>query len=290
MTKRVGVIGLGIMGSSYAKNLLLAGYEVCGSDPLIEAQDRLTKQGGTAHATTGDWLADCDLIILSLLSPVVMRTVADELATLLKAGQIVIETGTFALTDKEAARDTLSGASIILLDCPVSGTGAQAMNADILMMMSGPPNAIKTARPFVEHLTKGIIVAGAFGAGTQFKFVANHAVALHNTAAAETLAYADALGLDRDMIYDMLSTGAGQSRMSDLRMPLMISGAYDPPTATLKMFEKDLNVIGDDIARLDLHAPMFDACVELYAQASQTLPETYDTASVFEVYSSKRTQ
>ena len=155
MTKRVGVIGLEIMGSSYAKNLLLAGYEVRRSDPLSEAQDRLTELGRKAHETTGDWLADCDLIILSLLSPVVMRTVADELATLLKAGQIVIETGTFALTDKEAARDTLSAASVILLNCPVSGTGAQAMNADILMLMPGPPNAIKTARPVVEHLTKG---------------------------------------------------------------------------------------------------------------------------------------
>lgn len=283
MTKRVGVIGLEIMGSSYAKNLLLAGYEVRRSDPLSEAQDRLTEPGGKAHETTGDWLADCDLIILSLLSPVVMRTVADELATLVKAGQIVIETGTFALTDKEAARDTLSAASVILLNCPVSGTGAQAMNADILMLMPGPPNAIKTARPVVEHLTKGGIVAGAFRAGTQLKFVANHGVALHNTAAVETLAYVDALGLD----HDMLSTGAGQSRMSDLRMPLMISGAYDPPTATLKRFEKDLNVIGDDIACLDLHAPMFDTCVGHYAQASRTLPETHDTVSVFGVYNSK---
>lgn len=199
----------------------------------------------------------------------------------------MIETGTFALEDKIAAHDTLGAAGITMLDCPVSGTGAQAMQADILMMMSGRRDAIETARPFVENLTKGIIVAGDFGAGTQLKFVANHAVALHNTAAAETLAYADALGLDRNMIYDMLSTGAGQSRMSDLRMPLMIDGAYTPPTATLKMFEKDLRVIGEDIARLGVHAPLFDTCSALYAEASDTLPETYDTASVFEVYKSR---
>jgi 3-hydroxyisobutyrate dehydrogenase-like beta-hydroxyacid dehydrogenase len=288
MAQRVGIIGLGIMGTAYAKNLIAGGCDVAGSDPSVEAQKRLTDLGGTAHATTGDWLADCDLIIIALLSPAILHTVAAELTTLLKPGQIVIETGTFALEDKLAAYDTLQAAGITLLDCPVSGTGAQAMKADILMMMSGPADAIETARPFIEHVTKGIIVGGAFGAGTQLKFVANHAVALHNTAAAETLAYADALGLDRGMIYEMLSTGAGQSRMSDLRMPLMISGAYEPPTATLKMFEKDLRVIGEDIARLGLTTPLFDACVDLYAEASRCLPETYDTASVFEVYNAKR--
>jgi 3-hydroxyisobutyrate dehydrogenase-like beta-hydroxyacid dehydrogenase len=284
MTQHVGIIGLGIMGTAYAKNLLAKGFQVSGSDPLPEARSRLAQLGGTAHDDAGDWLADCDLIILALLSPVAMHAVTDVLAITLRPGQIVLETGTFALDDKIRAQHRLKSSDIILLDCPVSGTGAQAMSADILMMMSGPQDAIETARPFVEAITKGIIVAGDFGAGTQLKFVANHAVALHNTAAAETLAYADALGLDRAMIYQMLSTGAGQSRMSDLRMPLMIKGAYEPPTATLKMFEKDLRVIGDDIARLGLKAPLFVACANLYAEASRQLPETYDTASVFEVY------
>jgi 3-hydroxyisobutyrate dehydrogenase-like beta-hydroxyacid dehydrogenase len=287
MTKRVGIIGLGIMGTAYAKNLIAGGVDVIGSDPSPEAQSRLTELGGIAHPTTGDWLAECNLVILSLLSPVVMRSVISDLTKLLRPDQVVIETGTFALEDKRAARDALIIAGITLLDCPVSGTGVQAMEADILIMMSGPLAAIETVRPFVEHFTKGIIVAGDFGAGTRLKFVANHAVALHNTAAAETLAYADALGLDRAMIYDMLSTGAGQSRMSDLRMPLMISGSYEPPTATLKMFEKDLRVIGDDIARHDLKAPLFDICVDLYKEASRTLPETHDAASVFEVYKSR---
>jgi 3-hydroxyisobutyrate dehydrogenase-like beta-hydroxyacid dehydrogenase len=284
MTQHVGIIGLGIMGTAYAKNLLANGFQVSGSDPLPEARARLEQMGGTAHDDTGAWLAECDLIILALLSPLVMHSVTDKLAATLRPGQIVLETGPFTLDDKRHAEETLRAAGIILLDCPVSGTGAQAMSADILMMMSGPKDAIETARPFVKAITKGIIVAGDFGAGTQLKFVANHAVALHNTAAAETLAYADALGLDRAMIYEMLSTGAGQSRMSDLRMPLMIKGAYEPPTATLKMFEKDLRVIGEDIARLGLRAPLFDACAALYTEASRQLPETYDTASVFEVY------
>ncbi|MBT8425165.1 MAG: NAD-binding protein [Silicimonas sp.] len=84
--------------------------------------------------------------------------------------------------------------------------------------------------------------------------------------------------------YEMLSTGAGQSKMSDLRMPLMISGKYDPPTASLRMFDKDLSVIGDDLRRLGLKVPLFDVVDALYETASANLPETHDTTSVFEVY------
>lgn len=283
----VGIVGLGIMGSAYAKNLIAGGHTVIGADPAEAARDRLTGLGGTAHEAAGPWLADCDLVILSLISPAVMREVAEKLTGLLKPGQVVLETGTFTIDDKMAAHEMLTAKGIHLLDCPVSGTGAQAAVGDIVMMASGDPGAIAHAKPFMVSFTKKVIEAGEFGNGSRLKYVANHAVALHNTAAAETLAYSDALGLDRDMVYDMLSSGAGQSKMLDLRMPLMISGAYEPPTASLKMFEKDISVIGADIERLGVQAPLFDVCARLYEEASKRLPETHDTAAVFEVYRAK---
>ncbi len=272
------------MGSAYAKNLIAGGVTVEGADPAPEAQQRLTELGGTAHGSTGTWAADCDLVILSLISPAILHEVCGELADLLNPGQVVLETGTFTLADKMAAFETLNAKGIHLLDCPVSGTGAQAREADLLMMASGDAKAVAYARPFIAHFTKGVIEAGEFGMGSRLKYVANHAVALHNVAAAETLAYADALGLDRDTAYRMLSTGAGQSKMSDLRMPLMITGDYDPPTASLKMFEKDISVIGDDLRRLGLKVPLFDVVDAVYQTASANLPETFDAAAVFEVY------
>ncbi|MEL6522210.1 MAG: NAD(P)-dependent oxidoreductase [Pseudomonadota bacterium] len=281
---QVGLVGLGIMGSAYAKNLIAGGIAVAGVDPDLSARERLAELGGTAHETLGDWIAECDLVILSLLSPTIMQEVCTQLADLLPPGTVVLETGTFALADKGAAHDILAANGIHLLDCPVSGTGAQARDADILMMASGDAEAIAHARPFMAHFTKGVIEAGAFGMGSRLKYVANHAVALHNAAAAETLAYSDALGLDRQTTYEMLSTGGGQSKMSDLRMPLMITGDYEPPTATLHMFQKDLSIIGDDLRRLGLTAPLFDVADALYSTASNTLPETHDTAAVFEVY------
>ncbi|WP_445809721.1 NAD(P)-dependent oxidoreductase [Yoonia sp.] len=280
----VGIIGLGIMGTAYADNLLRAGVAVSGFDPDTAARDRLVERGGVAHDALDVWLTECDLVILSIASTKALAIVAEKLGEVVKPGQIVMETGTFAMEDKLAARDAVQKSGAILLDTPVSGTGAQAAKADLVIMASGPSDAIAAARPFMAHLCHTVIDAGPFGAGSKLKYVANHAVALHNCAAAEVLHYADALGLDRDTVYQMLSKGAGQSRMLDLRMPLMMSGAYVPATAHMAMFEKDLAIIHADIREHDVTTPMFDAVLGMYDQAWTLLPKDHDTAAVFEVY------
>lgn len=280
----VCIVGLGIMGSAYARNLMNAGEKVIGVDPQKTARANAADAGVEVYSEPGVWISSCDLIILSLLSPIVLEAVVNDLRALLKPGQIVLETGTFALEDKFKAQKILSEASAVLLDCPVSGTGAQAAKGDLVMMASGPQDAIETARPCLEKFTRLVIHSGEFGNGTKLKFVANHAVALHNVAAAETLNYADGLNLDRETVYEMLSRGAGQSRMSDLRMPLMMSGTYEPPSASMKMFEKDLSVIGEDIVGRGIQAPLFDVVRDLYNSAFGNLPETHDTAAVFEIF------
>ena len=280
----VGIIGLGIMGTAYSGNLIKAGIDVIGADPFSEARDRLEKAGGKAEESIGPWVKDCDLIIISVASPKVLASVASDLRDHLNAGQVVVETGTFAMVDKLATKETIEANGAILLDAPVSGTGAQAAKADLVIMASGPDEAVAKAKPFLAHLSHTVIEAGEFGMGSKLKYVANHAVALHNCAAAETLHYADALGLDRDVVYGLLSKGAGNSKMLELRMPLMISGAYQPATANMSMFEKDLSIIGADIRAHGISTPMFDAVNALYDKSYQLVPQNYDTAAIFEVY------
>lgn len=281
---KVAIIGLGIMGSAYAGNLIAGGAEVEGTDPLDAARQGLAEMGGTPHEGIGPWVREADLIILSLASPKVLHAVAGELAGHIAPGQIVAETGTFALADKNAVREVIDGAGGVTLDCTVSGTGAQARVKDLLMMTSGPEEAVKKIGPILEKFTKGTIYGGEFGNGARLKYVANHAVALHNCAAAETLHYARSHGLPDDLVYKMLSTGAGHSRMLELRMPMMISGEYRPATANMAMFEKDFSVIGGDIETQGVATPMFDAVREIYDIAYSELPMDLDTASVYEVY------
>ncbi|MCV0427144.1 MAG: NAD(P)-dependent oxidoreductase [Roseibium sp.] len=283
----IAIIGQGIMGGAYARNLIKSGELVLGVDPSATARASLREAGGQSFEKPGNWIADCELVILSVASPQVLAAVCETLKEFVVPGQIVVETGTFSIKDKEEARTALEDKGAILLDCPVSGTGAQAAEGDLVMMASGEALSIETVRPLLEKFTRLVMNAGAFGNGTRMKFVANHAVAVHNTAAAETLNYADALGLDRETVYRMLSSGAGQSRMSDLRMPLMISGGYEPPSASLRMFKKDLEIIGESIEINDVFAPLFQASSAVYRTANAKLPETFDTAAVFEVFRDK---
>tara|TARA_B100000767_G_scaffold130318_1_gene123746 strand:+ start:44 stop:913 length:870 start_codon:yes stop_codon:yes gene_type:complete len=281
---KVGIIGLGIMGSAYAKNLLDAGVCVAGADPTILSREQLEVAGGMSHLSAGPWLIDCDLVIISVASTKVLATVSKELGEILNPGQVVMETGTFAMVDKLAAKAAVEVDGAVLLDTPVSGTGKQAATADLVIMASGPSHAIAHAKPFMEYLSHTIIEAGNFGAGSKLKYIANHAVALHNCAAAETLHYADSLGVDRNVVYHMLSKGAGQSKMLDLRMPLMISGSYTPATAHMEMFQKDLSIIGADMRNKGITTPMFDAVSSLYDKGWSLVSKDSDTAAVFEVY------
>jgi putative dehydrogenase len=281
---KVGIIGLGIMGSAYAKNLLDAGVCVAGADPAILSREQLEVAGGMSHLSVGPWITDCDLVIISVASTKVLATVSKTLGKALKPGQIVMETGTFAMVDKLASKAAVEVGGAILLDTPVSGTGKQAATADLVIMASGPSHAIAHAKPYMEYLSHTIIEAGDFGAGSKLKYIANHAVALHNCAAAETLHYADSLGVDRNVVYHMLSKGAGQSKMLDLRMPLMISGSYTPATAHMEMFQKDLSIIGADIRNQGITTPMFDAVSSLYDKGWSLVSKDSDTAAVFEVY------
>lgn len=281
---RVGIVGLGIMGSAYGKNLLAAGHEVVGADPAPAGREALMALGGVAHDGTGDWVRDCEVIVISLASPKVLAAVGAQLGGLLRPGQVVVETGTFALPDKFALRDAVAPSGAWVLDCPVSGTGAQAARADLVLMASGPEAGIEAARPVLQILGHTVLNAGEYGMGSRLKYVANHAVVVHNTAAAETLNYALRLGLDAELVYRMLSGGAGQSRMSDLRMPLMIHDGYRPATAAMSMFRKDIEIIGADIAAQGVQAPLFAAATAQYQRAFAIAPPDYDSAAVYEAY------
>lgn len=275
------------MGSAYASNQLKAGVAVEGTDISPEAKRALEVMGGKAHDAIGDWLKSCEVIFISVASVPVLVEVTNRLSEVLNAGQIVIETGTFSMTDKLAAKEAVEKSGAILLDCPVSGTGPQAAVADLVMMASGPKDAIIRVMPFLDNITKRVLIAGEFGAGSKLKYVANHVVALHNAAAAEALNYADTMGLDRQVVYDLLANGAATSKMLELRMPIMISGAYEPPTATMRMFLKDISIISSDIDRVGAQTPMFDVVAKLYETAEEIVPWSNDSAAVFEVYKAK---
>ncbi|MEX3010905.1 NAD(P)-dependent oxidoreductase [Hoeflea sp. TYP-13] len=275
-----GVIGLGIMGSAMAANLMKAGLCVVGYDPDEKAMRGLEEAGGTVAASACDTAATAPVVITSLPATAALRSVTKDICAKRPAGCVVIECSTLSIKDKEAARDTLAQSGIEMLDCPVSGTGAQAVTGDLVVLASGDANAVKRCRPVFDAIARETRYLGAFGNGMKMKFIANLLVSIHNTAAAEALVLAQKAGLDLQQTLEVISAGAGSSRMFEVRGPMMVEDRYTPPTMKNDVWRKDLDLISEFATGLDCPVPLFSVTDMLYAEAEALGFGKEDTAAV----------
>lgn len=275
----VGMIGLGIMGSAMAANLVKAGHRVVGYDVLASRRRAHARAGGVVAHSARDVAARATIVVCSLPSVEALVETAGELARHPGAARIVIETSTLPIAAKEEARRTLDAARITLLDCPLSGTGAQARVKDLVVYASGSRTAYRHVARVLEGFSRAHYHVGPFGAGSKMKFVANLLVAIHNVAAAEALVLAMKAGLDPATTLKVLADGAGSSRMLQMRGPMMVRGDYSKPTMKLTVWQKDMRIIGHFARQMHSPTPLFRATVPIYAVAASMGPEL-DTGAV----------
>ncbi|HKX75077.1 MAG TPA: NAD(P)-dependent oxidoreductase [Acidimicrobiia bacterium] len=276
----IGVVGWGIMGGAMAENLLADGVEIIGYDPDPSAALRLAAAGATAAANVSEVARRVRLLIVSVASLTAYQQVTDELAATAPGELTVIDTCTMPLPLREAAALRLAANGIALLDCPISGTGAQAESRDLVFLASGDREAFERARSLLERLGRAVHYLGEFGAGSKMKYVANLLVGIHNVAAAEAMVLAEKAGIDPRQVHEVLYDSAATSRMFQLRFPLMIENRYTPPTAKVSMFVKDLDIITSYAASLGVPTPLLDVVAPLYNQALVTGMADEDAAAV----------
>src|SRR5262249_20218678 len=157
--------------------------------------------------------------------------------------RILIEAGTFALEDKTRAAERLAAAGHVALDCPVSGTGAQARVRDLVVYASGDPRTVAKLRPLFAAFSRAVYDLGANGNGSRMKYVANPLVAIHNVASAEAMVLGMKAGLDPKTILALVAAGAGTSRVFELRAPMMVENRYVDATMKVSTWQKDMAVI-----------------------------------------------
>lgn len=279
----VGMIGLGIMGSAMSFNLGRAGFRVVGYDVAPRARAEHKRSGGVAARSLRDVARRAGIIITSLPSARALAEVSAELARFGKRGTVVIETSTLPIEVKTAARDTLARRGVILLDCPLSGTGAQARAKDLLIYVSGERSAYGKIAAVLPGFTSANYYVGPFGAGSKMKFVANLLVAIHNVAAAEAMVLGMKAGLDPAMILKVVAGGAGGSRMFQVRGPMMVKGDYSEATMKNEVWQKDMTIIGDFARSLDCPTPLFAASAPIYNAAMAMGLGKEDTGAVCKV-------
>lgn len=280
----IGLIGLGAMGGAYAKHLLKNNFKCFGIDLDKNNILKFIQLGGQ-EITYDELFNKVDIVLTSLPSLIAYKDVLNNLKRLGKnnSKKIILDMNTISIDDKNMFKNEINGLNIDMLDSPVSGTGAQAWEADLTVFASGSKELIDKCMNIFKAFSKEVIDVGSFGNGMKFKILANLLVTIHNTAAAEALRLGELAGLDKDMIYKVLGNSAATSVMLQKRMPLMINKNYEPPTASFNIFLKDVDIIRNFIKNNNVTLPTFEGSAKIYDKAEKTLSKNWDTASVYEV-------
>jgi L-threonate 2-dehydrogenase len=283
MDKTVGIIGLGIMGGAIARNLVERGWRVIGFDTDPAKNAELSQAKTVIAADVATLTRDAPIIMTSLPTPAAVQKVAQEIASSGQPPRIVIELSTLSLADKLRFATILQAAGHTALDCPLSGTGAQAKLRDLVVYASGDPKAIEQCMGLFADFAKQSADLGRYGNGSRMKFVANHLVAINNVAAAEAMLLAERAGLDPKMVVEMVGPGAGGSRMFQMRAPMMVDRLYEPATMKVSTWKKDMAIIAEFADDVGCDTPLFTLTQPVYTEAMAMGLGDQDTASVFEV-------
>jgi L-threonate 2-dehydrogenase len=283
MDKTVGIIGLGIMGGAIARNLVERGWRVIGFDTDAARRAELELAKVAIAGDVAQIARDAPIIMTSLPSPAAAEQVAREIAGSGQSPRIVVELSTLSIADKLRFEAILKNADHIALDCPLSGTGAQAKNRDLIVYASGDSHAIAQCASLFSDFAKQSADLGRYGNGSRMKFVANHLVAIHNVATAEAMVLAERAGLDPRMVVDLVGPGAGGSRMFQMRAPMMVEGVYEPATMKVSTWKKDMSIIAEFADDVGCSTPLFTLTQPVYDRALAMGLGDQDTAAVFEV-------
>lgn len=281
MTSRtIGIIGLGIMGGAISANLVKAGFSVIGHDIDPERRREAEAAGARLAPDAVGVARQAEILLTSLPTEEALDQTAAALVAAKLPRRLIAELSTFTLEGKQRAEKTLRAGGHVLLDCPLSGTGAQAKLKDLSVYASGDSAAIATLMPVFLGFAREAHDLGAFGNGSKMKYVANLLVAIHNVAAAEALVLGMKAGLDPKAILKVVPPGAGGSRMLEVRGPVMAEGRWAEPTMRVSTWHKDLKIIGGYAKSVGCPIPMMDATLPIYAAALRQGHADHDTAAV----------
>ncbi len=278
-----GFAGLGVMGSAMSGHLLAAGWTVAGYDIDPARLDAHRASGGACVSSPAELAAMADIVVTSLPSGQALLDVTlgpAGLAAAATPGLTVVETSTLPLEVKEEARLALADHGAYLLDCTLSGTGAQARSRDLVAYLSGAQPGKDKAAGMLRAITRSQHDVGEFGNGTKVKMIANLLVTIHNVAAAEALVLAEAAGLDPQTVLTAVGDGAGSSRMLQVRGPAMAARCYAGPGMRTGLFAKDIDLITAFARQAGSPVPLFTLATAFYQAALAQGRGDEDTACV----------
>ncbi len=283
---QVGFIGLGVLGSAIAANLVSASRNVLGFDVSDKARAASVRAGVVLAASVQEVASSCPVIFTCLPNAAALLDVvagSDGIASVEHTDQIVVELSTLALTDKEAARARLEEAGRKVLDCPVSGNRIMALKKGLTAFCSGNHEDYLAVRDILQSFCKKEHYVGAFGNGTKTKLCGNILNLVHNTVAAEAMVLAIKSGLDPKVFHEVISGSGSSSAMFEVRGALMAENDYDKEGMNFSVPLKDSQIIAQHAASVGSPIALYQAAVQYYQAANAQGLGHLDAAAVCKV-------
>src|SRR6184192_2127127 len=259
----VGLIGVGKIGLAIGENLIKSGYRVVGYRRSSLAE--LEKLGGIAGRSSADVGAQADIVFSCLASSEALEDAVQGPNGLIKsarAGQIIVELGSYPVPDKERYVAPLAAKGAIFLDGEVSGTPGMVSARKAVIYLAGYKEACAKAERFVGGFADSCLYFGPFGAASRVKLVNNLLVAIHIAATAEAMALGLRAGVDVDLMIKAI--GSGGSTQFGIRAPWMAQRRFLPPQGTAGALQHYFDMIGEFADSVGVATPMLDRAVELY--------------------------
>lgn len=264
---KIGFIGLGNMGAPMAANLVAAGHEVTGFDLAAYDVDGLTKAATAAEAATGQ-----DVVITMLPNGTILSSVMKEIAPVADKGACLIDCSTVDVESARAAHDKAASLGLLSVDAPVSGGTVGAVGGTLTFMCGGSEDSFAKASPLFDIMGQKAVHCGAGGAGQSAKICNNMILGITMIGTCEAFALADKLGLDRQAMFDVVSTSSGYSWTMNAYCPAPGIGPTSPsdndykPGFAAELMLKDLRLSQQAAEAADAATPMGEAATKLYEQ------------------------
>lgn len=239
---KIGIVGLGLVGSEVAKRLIDGGKCVVGYDINPERVAEFARMNGRVAGNAGDVLSQCDRLLFSLPSHREVAAVLEQDAESLRPGVIIIDTTTGDPHSAEAIAAPLKNRGIDYLDATISGSSRQVRDRTAIMMVGGDKAKFDACQDIFALLSDATFHTGPSGSGAKMKLVTNLVLGLNRAALAEGLAFADALSLDLALVLKIMRRSPAYSRAMDVKGDKMIQGDF-APEARLSQHLKDVRLI-----------------------------------------------
>jgi 3-hydroxyisobutyrate dehydrogenase len=285
--QRLGFVGLGAMGSPMAGRLTEAGFELKVFDVVAERARPLVELGAESAASPKEAAEGSEALVLMVANAAQASGVLfgeGGVAEALPEGAAVVVMSTIGPEAVRDLTDALADRGLQTLDAPVSGGVARAEKGDLLIMAGGPQDLFEELRPVLEAMGSSVVHCGPrVGDGQAVKLVNQLLCGVHIAAAAEALAYAEALGLDPRFVFETIRHGAANSFMLEDRGERMLEEEYVPPKSALDIFVKDMGLVSKAAEEQGFEAPLASAALGMYLAGRDAGLGTEDDSGVIRV-------